>query len=242
MQIHVSRNGQNYGPYTPDEVRQYLQSGHILPNDLAWHEGLANWEPVNRLAILSGPAPRPAAPAAHDGAATQVMTPDMLRGAQAAAVRTASVASAPVLGAGALGVASTTDYAGFWKRFVAIIIDSIIVAIPAFIVGAILGVAFQNAPEAGAIINVLVGLAIGWAYYALQESSPAQATLGKRALGIIVVDYGGRRISLARATGRFFGKYLSGLILLIGYLMAAFTPRKQALHDFLAGTLVVNRR
>jgi uncharacterized RDD family membrane protein YckC len=59
------------------------------------------------------------------------------------------------------------------------------------------------------------------------------------ALGIRVTDLDGGRISFGRATGRYFGKILSGLILGIGFLMAAFTERKQALHDLLAGTLVV---
>jgi Tfp pilus assembly major pilin PilA len=73
------------------------------------------------------------------------------------------------------------------------------------------------------------------------ESSVQQATLGKMALGIRVTDGQGRRVSFGRATGRHFAKLLSGLILLIGYLMAGFTVRKQALHDMIAGCLVVNR-
>jgi uncharacterized RDD family membrane protein YckC len=77
-----------------------------------------------------------------------------------------------------------------------------------------------------------------WAYYALMESSSMQATLGKKALGMIVTDLEGRRVSLGKATGRFFGKILSGLILGIGYIMIGFTERKQGLHDMLAGTLV----
>jgi uncharacterized RDD family membrane protein YckC len=86
-----------------------------------------------------------------------------------------------------------------------------------------------------------LGLLMGWAYYALQESSRYQATLGKRALGIVVTDLSDRRISLARATGRYFGKFLSGLTIGIGYIMAGFTDRKQALHDLVAGTLVVKK-
>jgi len=87
----------------------------------------------------------------------------------------------------------------------------------------------------------LAGFAVWWLYYALMESSGRQATLGKMALGIKVVDRQGGRISFARATGRYFAKILSGLILMIGYLMAGFTSRKQALHDMVAGCLVVNR-
>jgi uncharacterized RDD family membrane protein YckC len=71
------------------------------------------------------------------------------------------------------------------------------------------------------------------------ESSPKQGTLGKMALGIVVTDMDSRRISFGRATGRYFAKILSGLILGIGFLMVAFTEKKQGLHDILAGTLVV---
>jgi uncharacterized RDD family membrane protein YckC len=78
-----------------------------------------------------------------------------------------------------------------------------------------------------------------WLYYALQESSPCQATFGKRMLGLRVADMDGQRIGFIRASVRFFGKILSGLICSIGYMMAGFTEKKQALHDMIAGTFVV---
>ena len=71
------------------------------------------------------------------------------------------------------------------------------------------------------------------------EASSKKATLGKMALGLIVTDVNGVRLSFGRASGRYFGKILSGLILNIGFIMAAFTEKKQALHDILAGTLVL---
>ena len=80
-----------------------------------------------------------------------------------------------------------------------------------------------------------------WLYYALFESSSWQGTPGKRALGLFVTDMQGRRISFARATGRYFGRFISTAILFIGYLMIAFTERKQALHDMLADCLVLRR-
>ena len=72
-------------------------------------------------------------------------------------------------------------------------------------------------------------------------SSEKQATVGKMVLGMVVTDVNGGRISFGRATGRHFAKWLSALILGIGFLMAAFTERKQALHDMIADTLVVSR-
>jgi len=76
----------------------------------------------------------------------------------------------------------------------------------------------------------------------MMESSDKQATMGKMALGIIVTDLEGNRVSFGRATGRYFAKILSALILLIGYMMTGFTQKKQALHDMIAGTLVILKR
>jgi uncharacterized RDD family membrane protein YckC len=87
----------------------------------------------------------------------------------------------------------------------------------------------------------LLALMLGWIYYASMESSSWQATLGKKILGLKVTDLSGNRITFARASGRFFGKILSGMILGIGFLMAGFTARKQALHDILAGCLVLRQ-
>jgi uncharacterized RDD family membrane protein YckC len=128
-------------------------------------------------------------------------------------------------------IAPPTHYAGFWRRFAAIIIDGIILGI----VGAVLGAALGR--SLGSSLNTL----IGWLYFALMESSERQATLGKMALGIYVTDVEGRRISFAKATLRYFAKILSTLILFIGFIMAAFTARKQALHDMIANTLVLSR-
>ena len=90
-----------------------------------------------------------------------------------------------------------------------------------------------------AICGGLAGLMVSWLYSALMESSATQGTLGKMALGIIVTDMNGDRITFGKATGRFFGKIISSLILCIGFLMIAFTDRKRGLHDMIASTLVV---
>lgn len=148
------------------------------------------------------------------------------------------------------------QYAGFWLRFVAWIIDRIILQVVSWIVLlpflASLGIEgfFRGRPPRpeemfplfGHIFRfVLIFLAISWLYYALLENSTWQATLGKKALGLEVTDLAGRRVSFGRATGRYFGKIISGLILWIGYIMAGFTERKQALHDILAGCLVIRK-
>jgi uncharacterized RDD family membrane protein YckC len=126
-------------------------------------------------------------------------------------------------------VAGYVNYSGFWRRFAAALIDGILLGI----VGSILGRILDPA------ISLPVTIVIDWVYFAGLESSSGQATLGKRALGIIVTDLAGQRISFLRATGRYFAKFISAVIFLIGYLMQPFTAKKQALHDIIAGTLVL---
>jgi uncharacterized RDD family membrane protein YckC len=130
-------------------------------------------------------------------------------------------------------------YAGFWRRFAAAIIDSIIVLVVLVVLDLVLAQIVSSTSTAFTALSSVLSIGIGVAYYVGQESSTQQATIGKRALGIIVTDMFGNRVSTGRATGRYFGKIVSGLTLLIGYLMAAFTEKKQALHDMMAGTLVV---
>lgn len=135
-------------------------------------------------------------------------------------------------------------YAGFWTRFVAALLDGLILAVPSFAVGFVVGIFGMSAglgPLEIQLISQFLGVLIGWLYAASMESSSNQGTLGKMALGIKVTDMNGRRISFGQASGRHFAKILSGIILLIGYIMAAFTEKKQALHDLIAGTLVVRK-
>jgi uncharacterized RDD family membrane protein YckC len=149
-------------------------------------------------------------------------------------------------------------FAGFWIRFAAYLIDSFIITICGMIViapfiltlGLSLGSMESNgnedldqqvAIEFLLVYAVLFLIAIGanWLYFALFESSARQATPGKMAVGVRVVGPQGERITFARASGRAFGKFLSGMICNIGYIMAGFTEYKQALHDMLATTYVV---
>jgi uncharacterized RDD family membrane protein YckC len=149
-------------------------------------------------------------------------------------------------------------------RFLAHLIDNLIVGVASAIIiipvllvmgfGAFAGI--SSSPDqidegaatglavaaAGVIFLLVVVLSVvQWLYYAIMESSSKQGTLGKMALGLQVTDMQGSRISFGRATGRYFAKIISGAIFMIGYIMAGFTQQKQALHDILAGCLVVKR-
>lgn len=145
-------------------------------------------------------------------------------------------------------------YGGFWRRFVAAFIDGVIMNIAFSIIGSFLGMSLamtsmmtRGQPNPFAMASamsgaMLVSMALGWLYSAAMESSSLQATVGKLAVGVVVTDLNGERISFGRATGRYFAKFLSAMIFMIGYIMAAFTDRKQALHDMIAGTLVYKTR
>ncbi|MDD4170507.1 MAG: RDD family protein [Desulfotomaculaceae bacterium] len=121
--------------------------------------------------------------------------------------------------------------AGFWRRFLAIILDGLFLSAADYLIGVLLGYGLGN----------FIGVFIGWLYFALMESSSYQGTLGKMAIGIKVTDLNGNKLTFGRATGRYFGKLISSLIFMIGYVMAGFTKKKQALHDIMAGCLVVIR-
>jgi uncharacterized RDD family membrane protein YckC len=133
-------------------------------------------------------------------------------------------------------------YGGFWLRFVAYVIDSVILNVAVFIITLVIGRgvgAGGGTDQSAQLAGSLIGIALAWIYFAAQESSEAGATLGKRALGLRVIRSDGTRLTFGRATGRFFAKFLSAVILLIGYIMAAFTERKRALHDMIADTVVI---
>jgi uncharacterized RDD family membrane protein YckC len=164
---------------------------------------------------------------------------------------------APPIDAGL--IVAPRPYAGFWLRLVAHLIDSVLTLI---VTGVVLGVCvlgigvgtikemFAGANQDPALpftvmswllLGGIVMLVLQWLYYAWMESSEHQATLGKMALGLIVTDLNDQRVSFGRATGRFFAKIITNYTFLIGYIMAGFTEKKQALHDMIASTLVLRK-
>ncbi len=144
-------------------------------------------------------------------------------------------------------------YAGFWLRAVAYLIDSVLlVPVLIAVLWTILQsnhvgpspndiLAFYNSgSRQSTALGFLLDL-VSWLYFAAFESSPWQATPGKRILKLAVTDLAGKRISFARATGRHFAKFFSAVTLLMGFVMIGFTQRKQGLHDIIAGCLVVRK-
>jgi uncharacterized RDD family membrane protein YckC len=156
-----------------------------------------------------------------------------------------------------------TNYAGIGARFLAMLMDGVIIGIPIGIISAVLSAMMaarvvtraagktynpgMAATDVGTVFAgfgfiMIISILLSWAYFAMMESSAWQGTIGKKIMGIQVTDVNGGRISLGRATIRLAVKaFLSGWFL-IGYIMAFFTQRKQGLHDMIAGTLVLTKQ
>ncbi|MEC0182954.1 RDD family protein [Paenibacillus peoriae] len=155
-------------------------------------------------------------------------------------------------------------YAGFWKRFFAYLLDYVVVYVGTMIIvvlTTLLGTLTSLIPALGStlypsvytfhvaqlfyglgtISRLFVLFSIGWLYYAVMESSKFRGTVGKLALGIIVVDEHNEKITFGRASARYWSRIITFFTIFVGYIMAAFTAKKQALHDKIARTYVVNK-
>ncbi len=200
----------------------------------------ANPQPQQQPAPYAAPAPPPAQ-----------YTPPPAYGQPPAGYGNAAYAAAPQWAAPA--AVAPMQYAGFWRRFLAYLIDGLILGIvfvALIVVFGMLGMSAGMASDEMAMAAVFTMLPLyiaitvlgGWLYFAFQESSTRQATLGKMAIGIKVTDLEGNRLSFGRATGRYFAKIVTSLIPFgIGWMLAGWTARKQAIHDMLASTLVICR-
>lgn len=227
---YADRHGQQQGPLSREDFLRVLERERLPPDTLVWRDGLAQWRPLSSLAAELG----------QSAAAPPTPPPPPFRASPAFAAAGPAAMPAPVV------------YAGFMRRFAAFLLDGLILGAINFGLIFVLALLFGlsvlghgGKPDAGdtAVFLLIYPLVFGVAllYWSLQESSAHQATLGKRALGIKVTDLDGRRISWSHAVGRWFATALSYITLYIGFLMAGFTERKQALHDMVASTLVVDR-
>ena len=220
----IAREGKKHGPYPEDQVRRNYASGRVLPTDLVWTEGMADWKAASQ---AFGPVPARRAPSVA-APATPYQPP-------AAVVRDEADA--------ALG--DDVTYAGFWVRFGALILDNLIVyailIVVALVVG--FGVGRLGGSDWAGIAGMIVWLGffvVAFFYFTLMESGERGATLGKRAFRLrVVTSAENARIGFWRAVGRFFAHGLSAIVFYVGYLMQPFTQRKQALHDMISGTVVV---
>lgn len=247
---------ERHGPVEADVLRDKFRRNELDLGSLVWREGMSQWQPLSAMAEelqLLVPA---ATAAGIDLRADYQAIEDGTAVAKASAAAPSPYA-APASATTGEAVVNGGEivYAGFWKRVAAYFIDSLIVGIVggvvAMVIGMVLGIGMagvgggSDAMGAGFIaiqlLTNLVSIGLAAAYYAGFHASSGKATLGKMAVGIKVVRSNGERITIARGIGRYFAAMLSGLILCIGYLMAAFTERKQSLHDMICDTLVVDK-
>ncbi len=214
-------------------------------------QGMSMYEMATPTApVAASPAPAPAATPVADGSYSMYETAAPV--AQANDPYAAPRAAIGATNAFPVQGGHVVD-AGFWKRYAAYTIDGFLLAIASYAVQLPLlmaigfGAGMSAKPDFGAgtvimlILAYLIPIGMQMVYYAWFHSGERQATLGKRAIGIKVTGMQGERISFARGVGRYFAFLLGGFTVGIGYVMAAFTERKQALHDMVASTYVVDQ-
>lgn len=232
--IHVALLDGQRRTLRADALRQLVTGGKLSPDTTqCWTEGMQDWCTARVMFNIDSPAVYP--PEHQLGAGLRIAPPSGWNMPQTKLAST-------------MEFETELAYAGFWRRVAARFIDTIITnicfAVIVFIFGIIMAAGGTDDPDVLKIRVLLLGsifIVVGWMYYAVMESSPAQGTLGKMALGIKVTDLDGKRVGFGKATGRHFGTIISGLLLLSGFIMVAFTDKKQGLHDMMAGCLVVNR-
>jgi uncharacterized RDD family membrane protein YckC len=254
------------GPVNADALAALHADGTLRPDSLVWREGLSEWRPWREMIAevvatatpVAAPEPVFAAAAVADPAPS--VAGERLEPWLASPLADASPYAPPMARVeedqGTVVRGGKVVYAGFWKRFAAYCIDYVVVTaityavmIPVALIGAIgMGAsAGGDNPVASGVGVALIGLGYLVAilmpllYFVWMHSSRHQATLGKLAVGVKVVRADGTRISFWRSFGRILATILSTLILFIGWLMAGFTERKQALHDMVCDTLVVDK-
>ena len=248
---YADADRQRQGPLSAEELTLRFHQGKLRLDTLVWRDGLGEWQPLreftSELALHQAPAETFYTPVDPSVAAAPPITP-----ASPLADSPYAPPTATLVGSHTAVLGGEVVYAGFWKRVAANIIDSFIVGIVGGIIGAIIGgvlgaaMGMNGGLGGGGFIAIqlitnLVSITITAGYYAWFHSSANQATLGKLAIGIKVVRSDGEAIGFGRGVGRYFAFLLSSLILGIGLLMAAFTERKQGLHDMLCDTLVVDK-
>ncbi len=253
MNWYYAKDGQSVGPVGESEWANLLTLGAISPNTLVWREGMANWQPFSDVQSEGRVAVPPLTAAAQAAGAIicfecgkSFAADEVIRYGDSSVCANCKPVFVQKLQEGAR-LSGTMEYAGFWVRFVAKMLDVLILSVPLLIlIFLFLVPSFQRAGQGQApFLSVGLQLGLQLAYYALAGVynifflGKYGATPGKMALQVHVVNADGTKISYGRATGRFFGEILSGLVCNIGYIIAAFDDEKRALHDRICNTRVL---
>ncbi len=252
-----------HGPVDAGDLAAMHTKGLLSPETLVWREGMSDWKPWSEMIreVIVGDAPDDpraealvkAAEAAPDDGAYR---PYAIAEPSPYAPPQARVDENSIVVAGGRVV-----YAGLWKRFAASCIDSLVTTVASYAllipIGLVLGVGAgltgnSSDPFASGASIAFVGgvylilITVPAIYFGWMHASSHQASLGKMAVGIKVVRTDGQPVSFWRSFLRYVAYFLftlvtCGLGVLISGLMAALTLRKQALHDMMCDTLVVDK-
>ena len=259
MNWYYVEAGQQAGPVDDAQLQELLGSGKIQQETLVWREGMGNWQPYREAVGGGTPFLRTSAVAAVPTASEAVCaecgrifnTQEMIRYDDAQVCAGCKPVFMQKLAEGVkVGAApGTLEYAGFWIRFAAKLIDGLIL-LAILIVPIILlisqAVRAGSPPSSPQMTLFQVFIQLGFyainAAYTIFFLGRFGATPGKMACKLQVVTAEGRKITYARATGRYFAEILSGLVCNIGYLIAAFDDQKRSLHDHICNTRVVYKR
>jgi uncharacterized RDD family membrane protein YckC len=207
-------NGNQMGPISEHKLLQKRASGEIGDAVLVWTQSLDDWVPMGSVSALASPAE--ALPDASSAGSVSAISEPSRSGIR-------------------------LQYAGFWMRVVAALVDVTVLLAVGYVIAGMVTAFYTGSEQGSKTLFIIVSILVRWLYFAKMESSDYGATLGKLAVGLKVTDLEGAPIPFRTATVRHFGKELSSLTLGAGYVMVAFTERKQGLHDMLAGCLVVRR-
>ncbi len=254
--FYVDPQGSQQGPVDDQTFNSLVSAGSINAETLVWQEGMPEWLPYNQAVGQAQPAPVGAPPVAAAAQATpgqalvpcptcglQVPGTDLIPSGPTQVCPSCKETHLQTLLEGKEASLGTFNFAGFWIRFVALFIDSILLMVVQFGIGFLLAFGTDYDPLATdqpfGLVDAL-GTVMGVLYYTLMHGNPrTQATLGKMVVGLRVITEDGGDVSYARAFGRYLSTILSTITLLIGYIMAGFDEEKRALHDRIAGTRVV---
>jgi uncharacterized RDD family membrane protein YckC len=216
MKWYYADAGKQVGPIEDSILHGLVASGQVRDDTLVWHEGMESWQPLRAVREFVTTVAAPIAPP---------IAPPV----------------APV------------RYAGFWIRFVARVIDAALLGVVNAVIRIPLAVMLGLGTGRGRDliflpvvmsligISVAISIAVGVVYEVYLVSTRG-GTLGKLILGLKIVRADGSPVPAGLAAGRYFAQWLSGAILMIGYIMAGFDPEKRALHDRICETRVVYAR
>lgn len=214
-------NSERMGPILIDEMRSLVYSGAIQQNYLVWKTGMSDWVIASQTELSSafiavGQTIQPQ----HDSSKKPLK-----------AISASNIDQNDAI---------NFSYAGFWLRTRAAIIDGFIIGVLWY---GVFGVAafYLFGKDLNTPLFNLLGWLFAWPYYAIQESSIKQATIGKRQVGLIVADHFGKRITFEKASARYFLKIISNFSLFIGYLFCVWSSKKQCLHDIISKCIIIKK-